>query len=93
MDRATFEAELIRENYEVREVRMAPNVHREPHTHPFDARLFILEGAFTLAAGDSTETFLPGQTCFVPAGTVHQEITDDRGAFYLAGRRAMAAAG
>jgi quercetin dioxygenase-like cupin family protein len=91
MDRAAFEAELLREGYEVREARIPPNEHRPPHTHDFDARLYILDGALMLVREGEPTTFLAGESCAVPAGTVHQEITDARGAHYLAGRRAAVA--
>ena len=45
MNRAEFEADLRREGYELREGKIAPNVHREAHAHEFDARLFVLEGS------------------------------------------------
>jgi mannose-6-phosphate isomerase-like protein (cupin superfamily) len=87
MDRATFEAELLREDYDVRELHMPPDQTREPHTHEFDAKLFILDGVFSLVRDGVTETFRPGQICSVPAGTLHQEKTGAEGAHYLAGRR------
>jgi len=92
MDRAAFEAELLREEYEVREVHMQPNETRPPHTHEFDAKLFILGGVISLVRDGATETFLPGQICYVPAGTPHQEVTGAEGARYLAGRRVPAQA-
>ena len=51
MTRAQFEAELLREGYEVREGEIHPNVHREAHAHGFDARLFVLDGSITLVFG------------------------------------------
>jgi hypothetical protein len=48
MNRAEFEADLAREGYEVRQGRIEPNVHRPAHTHDFDARVMVLEGAITL---------------------------------------------
>ncbi len=90
MDRAAFEAELLREGYEVRESRIGPNEHRPPHTHDFDARLFVIEGALMLVRNGEASSFGPGEWCDVPAGTVHQEITDARGVHTLAGRRMAA---
>jgi mannose-6-phosphate isomerase-like protein (cupin superfamily) len=87
MDRDAFEAELLREGYEVRETRYPPNEHRPPHTHDFDARLLILDGALMLVRDGEASSFGPGESCDVPAGTVHQEITDARGAHALSGRR------
>jgi mannose-6-phosphate isomerase-like protein (cupin superfamily) len=87
MNRAEFEADLRREGYELREGKIEPNVHRDAHAHGFDARLFVLEGSVTLVFG--TERFIcgPGDSCNVPAGTMHEEHTDAEGVRFLAGRR------
>ena len=37
MTRAEFEAELIREGYEIRDGQIEPNTHREAHAHGYDA--------------------------------------------------------
>ncbi len=87
MDRAAFETDALRDGFNVAEVVLPPKTQRPTHTHEFDARLFILGGAFMLARDGRIETFAPGDVCEVPAGTPHQEITDERGATYLAGRR------
>jgi mannose-6-phosphate isomerase-like protein (cupin superfamily) len=92
MNRDSFEAELLRQDFEVREARIPPNQHRPPHTHEFDARLFIISGALTLVRGGTSETFGPGQSCDVPAGTPHEEVTGASGVHYLAGRRMPALA-
>ena len=52
MNRAEFEADLVREGYEVRQGGIEPNVHRPSHTHDFDARVMVLEGAITLVFGE-----------------------------------------
>jgi len=88
MTRAEFEAELSREGYEAREGEIKPDVHREPHAHDFDARLFVLDGSLTLAFGTDRVTYGPGDSCMVPAGTVHAEHTDGRGVRFVSGRRA-----
>ncbi len=87
MDRAAFESEALRDGFTVVEVALPPHTQRPTHTHEFDARLLILTGAFMLARDGEIENFAPGDVCEVPAGTPHQEITDERGTTYLAGRR------
>jgi mannose-6-phosphate isomerase-like protein (cupin superfamily) len=87
MDRAAFEADLRREGYEIREGEIKPNEHREAHAHGFDARLFVLDGSITLVFGDDRRTYGPGDSCSVPAGTMHEEHTAADGVRYLAGRR------
>jgi mannose-6-phosphate isomerase-like protein (cupin superfamily) len=90
MDRAEFEADLRREGYELREGVIEPNVHRGSHAHEFDARLFVLEGSITLVFGANRCTYRPGDSCDVPAGTMHEEHTEADGVRYLAGRRLAA---
>ena len=60
--------------------------------HDFDARLFVLEGSITLVFGADRCTFGPGDSCNVPAGTMHEEHTEADGVRYMAGRRPAAAA-
>jgi mannose-6-phosphate isomerase-like protein (cupin superfamily) len=91
MDRAAFEAEVAREGYALREGTIEPNVHKAAHAHDFDVRLLVLDGAITLVMGGERCAFGPGDTCRVPAGTLHEEHTDARGVRYLAGRRTAAA--
>jgi mannose-6-phosphate isomerase-like protein (cupin superfamily) len=88
MTRAEFEAELRREGYEVREGEHKPHTHREAHAHGFDARLLVLDGSITLVFGNDRVTYGPGDSCTVPAGTMHEEHTEAEGVRYLAGRRA-----
>jgi quercetin dioxygenase-like cupin family protein len=87
MNKAEFEADVRREGYEVREGEIKPNEHRESHVHDFDARLFVLDGHLTLLRGDQRETFGPGETCSLSAGTPHEEHTEADGVRYLAARR------
>lgn len=91
MTRAEFEAELRGEGYEVREGEIEPHVHRDAHAHGFDARLFVLDGSVTLIFGEDRVTYGPGNSCSVPAGTMHEEHTEADGVRYVAGRRSAAA--
>jgi mannose-6-phosphate isomerase-like protein (cupin superfamily) len=91
MNKAEFEADLIREGYEVRAGEIKPNEHRETHAHAFDARVFVLDGSITLVFGDDRHTYGPGDSCTVPAGTMHEEHTEADGVRYVAGRRSAAA--
>jgi mannose-6-phosphate isomerase-like protein (cupin superfamily) len=90
MNRAQFEADVGREGYELRESEIKPDEHRAAHAHSFDARLFILDGHLTLVRDGKPETFGPGDSCSVPAGTLHEEHTAEDGVRYLAGRRTAA---
>ena len=92
MNRAEFEADVRREGYEVREGEIKPNEHREAHAHGFDARLFVLDGHLTLVRNGERQTFGSGDTCNVPAGTLHEEHTEADGVRYLAARRSAQSA-
>ena len=92
MNRSEFEADLLREGYEVREGEIKPNVHSEAHTHDFDARVFVLDGSITLVFGADRCVYGPGDSCMVPAGTLHEEHTEADGVRYVAGRRSAAQA-
>jgi mannose-6-phosphate isomerase-like protein (cupin superfamily) len=72
MNRREFEADLLRQGYEVREGEIEPNVPREAHVHGFDARVFVLDGSITLVFGEDGITYGPGDSCAVPAGTMHE---------------------
>jgi quercetin dioxygenase-like cupin family protein len=87
MTREEFEADVAREGYALRDGAIDPHTHRPVHTHPFDARLFVLDGAITLVFGEDRQAYGPGDTCHVPAGTPHEEHTGAEGVRYLAGRR------
>ena len=87
MTRTEFEAALRRDGYEVREGEFKPNHHRPAHAHEFDARLFVLDGSVTLVFGDDRCGYGPGDSCDVPAGTMHEEHTEAEGMRYVAGRR------
>lgn len=92
MNRAEFEADLRREGYEIREGGIDPHVHREAHTHDFDARVMVLDGAITMVFGNDRCVYGPGDSCDVPAGTLHEEHTEADGVRYVAGRRSKVAA-
>lgn len=92
MTREEFEAAATADGFDLREVELAPHTEREVHTHPFEARLFILDGIFTLAVGAERRVFRPGEICGLGANIPHQEITGAEGARYVAGRRGTGAA-
>jgi mannose-6-phosphate isomerase-like protein (cupin superfamily) len=89
MNRAEFEADLHREGYEVCEGEIQPHTHRDAHAHDIDARVFVLDGSITLVFGADRVTYGPGDSCSVPAGTMHEEHTEAAGVRYIAGRRSV----
>lgn len=90
MDRSEFEAESLRDGYELREGEIRPDQHRSAHIHPFDARLFVLDGAMTFVCGTKRVDYKPSDVCDVPAGTLHEEHTKADGARFLAARSVSA---
>ena len=92
MTRIEFEAECRGDGYEVSEGEIQAHVRRQPHSHDFDARLFVVDGALTLVRGEDRVTYGSGEVCAVPAGTVHAEHTEADGVRLVYGRRAGAPA-
>jgi quercetin dioxygenase-like cupin family protein len=90
MNRAEFEADLLREGYEVREGSIEPNRHSDAHAHGIDARVFVLDGYITLVFGEKLCNYEPGDTYSVPAGTIHEKHTEADGVRYVAGWRSAA---
>jgi quercetin dioxygenase-like cupin family protein len=93
MEQAAFEAELREQGYaEIVDRRMAPDALNPEHSHEFDARLLVLEGAMTIAAEGGERTYRAGDSYAMRAGCRHTERSGPEGARYLAGRRYQAKA-
>ena len=90
MDRTTFEAELARDGYQIVSIEMKPDGINPEHVHPFDARVFVADGALTIVRddGNPTRTYRPGEWFEMPSGCRHSESAGPSGATYVAGRRA-----
>ena len=89
MDRATFEDGLKQDGFELSKGHMEADCSNPDHTHPFDARLFILSGNITIGRNGKSETFGAGDTCSVDANTMHSENVGGEDVVYLTGRRAV----
>lgn len=68
----------------------APQVEQYPpndapamHSHDFDAVVRVDEGELRMTYPDRVDVLGPGDTCTVPAGTLHSEQTGPRGAVGL----------
>jgi len=89
MDRATFEANLTRDGYEIVSISMRPDAVNAEHAHSFDARVLVVDGAMTIGReGDATRTYQAGEFFEMPSGCRHSETAGPAGAVYVAGRRA-----
>ena len=71
MDKIEFKEQMEKDGCMVRKSMAAGTVNQD-HTHPFDARLFVVAGHITLGDGNET-TFGPGDICGVDANTKHSE--------------------
>ena len=85
---AEFRADLHRDGYsdEIRITTYDAGVEGgELHTHPFSARLLVLNGELILRGEAGPQRLRAGQCCEVPAGTRHTESTAGSSARVLAG--------
>ncbi|MCX7211674.1 MAG: cupin [Burkholderiales bacterium] len=91
IDRAAFEARLVREGYLESEVKVveAGKVNGE-HSHDFDVLALVLDGEATIACGPVPQTFRAGDIVEVAAGVVHTEHYGPQGYTFLVGRRRRA---
>lgn len=88
MDRETFEAGLKADGYAgPLDRRMEPGQVAPEHTHPFEARLLILEGEFILTCQGEARRYGPGECFELGANIPHAEAVGPAGATYLVGRR------
>lgn len=59
MNRAEFEADVLREGYGHCEIGIKLSEHRSAHANGFDARLFVLDGCLTLGFGEERCVYGP----------------------------------
>lgn len=88
MDRATWEAALAEDGFAgPLDRRMAGGEAVPEHTHPFDARVLVLEGEYLLTEAGTTRRYGPGEGFELPANIPHAEAFGPEGAVFLVGRR------
>ncbi|HME25187.1 MAG TPA: cupin domain-containing protein [Acetobacteraceae bacterium] len=88
MKREEFEADLLREGYQVFYGGMRANEVNPEHGHEFDARVMVIGGEITLTRDGRAETFRTGDSCAVPANYPHAEQVGPQGVAWIFGRRA-----
>lgn len=87
MNRETFEAELKRDGYEIAtNTTVGPKTNPE-HSHPFDVRVMVVQGALTLTSAGATRTYRAGETFAMAKGCLHSESYGPEGAVTLFGRK------
>lgn len=52
-------------------MRMPAGTGAEPHSHPNEQWIYILEGTFRATIGDRPVEAGPGSLVYIPAGTIH----------------------
>ncbi|MAI14584.1 MAG: hypothetical protein CMM15_11230 [Rhodospirillaceae bacterium] len=72
MDRIKIKEKMERDGFTVNKTMAAGTVNRD-HTHPFDARLFVLDGHITIGQGGEEKIFGPGDICSVDADVEHSK--------------------
>jgi quercetin dioxygenase-like cupin family protein len=60
----------------------------DPHSHPHDESLWVVEGRIVLRIGGRDFPLGPGDRLLLPRGTVHTAQAGPDGAVYLIGQRA-----
>ena len=87
MDRQTFEAELKRDGYDI-QTNTTPGVKvNSEHSHPFDVRAMVVQGAITITSGGEAKTYKPGDTWDLARDCLHSESYGPEGAVVLFGRK------
>ena len=87
MDTTEIEAKWESEGYAVERIREPPHLSTQPHSHPFDARVLILAGEFTLTSQGQSRVFYPGEHFEMPAGCLHSQDNGPEGVVFLLGRK------
>ncbi len=87
MDRADFEAKLKSEGYEVM-TNTTPGVKVNPeHSHPYDVKAMVVQGALTLTSEGKVRTYKAGESFTMAKGCLHSESYGPEGAVTLSGRK------
>jgi len=88
MDAGEFKQQAQEQGYgEAKPLELGPNVTREMHAHDVTCFVLIVEGELKMLTERGAEKFGPGDTCVMPAGTLHAEHTGAVGAKGLIAKR------
>ena len=86
-----FTAGLQSDGFEPNNVDYPAHWSADDHTHPFDARLLVTAGDFSITIDSVPMNFSEGDVFWLPANTVHNEVVGSEGVRYISGRRPLAA--
>lgn len=88
MNTESFKESALKEGYEVGEPSELKAGREVPeHTHPFDAKLMVLEGEITIGIDGVKTTYTPSDIFAVSSETAHTESVGPNGVKLLVGRR------
>ena len=88
IDIDAFRAGLARDGFSGPEDRSLPSAPRGgTHTHPFEVRGLMLDGAFTVTVDGVATTYRAGEVFTMAPGCAHAEEVGPEGARYLVGRK------
>ena len=85
MNADAFKQQLVTDGFEVREVEWPQNTVNERHSHPFHARVMLVEGAVSIETDDGVKNCAPGDVVDMAAGRMHAERVGIEGAKLLVG--------
>ena len=87
MDRQNFEEALKRDGYDVM-VNTTVGAKTNPvHSHDYDVRAMVLDGALTMNCDGKVVTYKAGETFTMMRGREHAESYGPEGAITLLGRK------
>ena len=59
-------------------MRMPAGTGAEPHSHPNEQWIYILEGIFEMKVGDAEIEAVPGSVVYIPSNVIHSgKVTPD----------------
>ena len=88
-----FEHQLRRDGYlDIKHRFLERGADTQPHSHPFDTRLLILEGEMTIVGGGNERTYRAGEVLEIAADTEHMERYAPECLKFVAGLRHKAEA-
>jgi len=91
MNQRDFEADLLREGYQVFYGGLRAGEMNTEHSHDWHSRVMVIGGEITITRAGKAETFRVGNSCAVAAGEMHAEHVGPQGVAFIAGRRPVEA--
>ena len=88
MHRNDFTDTLAHEGFQTPvTVTREPDSSMDVHTHPFEAKALVLEGALSITVAGVEREYGPGQVFHLPELLPHSERYGPQGVEYLVGRK------